>query len=711
MKMNVKKYSADRKTADFVWGIENFRGSVAMSKVPALSFRARISPGLILLLLIFSSLLLTTPCQMIALDFGRQMEQASGSWQAELRELDSVLKALEKFDHSQGEGPALALERLVFKLKDVPGLRPEVEIKLFEFFAGPVTADARMAVSKPLSWIAGSESVKALAPFLLDPEKIDAVRFVLERIPGEEADRALIEALEKAPAAVLPGIISSLGHRRVEAAVPEFEKILSKKPAAGVVSSILEALGNTGGQKAVEILSGYLKAGDENLRLKAADGLLRIAFRAIDQKNYSQAAAISGMLLDARLLPEGRMAAWKIKILAAGEKQNQELAAALKSRDESARKAALSLFPELVKKDEIGSFLPLLAGLPENLQIQAAAVLSQYPVSEAHEYLRTLAEKSASPEVRTEALLSLGKAGNDSAVEFLARKSASARGKEKAAARESLVRLADRAVDKKILELLAQQPDQALRNELLLAACERNIVESRRYFLLEAANPASNVSLVSRGLKAFGDISLAEKLLPVAFKVEDENFREELAGILAAWARQSARPEARSAYFRNLLGKEPDVRNQALLISIIGKIGERNSLPLLRQYLDNRNPELREAALRAIADWPEVEARDDLLKIAKTSPGLKEKVLAIRGLVRLTAAEKYRLPQAVVESLKEIYSLCPRAEEKKLVLSVFPDFPCREGLAFCESLSADPEVGAEARAAAEKISRQLNRSR
>ncbi len=711
MKMNVKKYIADRKTADFIRGIENLRGSVAMSKVPALSFRKRISPGLILLVLIFSSLLLATSCRMLALDFGDEAGPISGSLQAELRELDTVLQALEKFDHSQGESPALALERLVFRIKDEPGARGEVEKKLLEFFAGPVTGDARMAVSKPLSWIAGSESVKALAPFLTDPEKTDAARYVLERIPGEEASRALIEALDKAPAAVIPGIISSLGHRRVEGAVPEFEKILSKRPAAGVVSSILEALGNTGEKKAVEILLGYLKTDDENLRLKAADGLLRIASREVDQKNYSQAAAISGRLLEARSLPEGRMAAWKIRIMAAGEKQNQELAAALKSRDESARIAALSLFPELVKRDEIGSFLPLLAGWPENLQVQAAAILAHYPLPEAREYLRNLAEKSVSPEVRAEAFLSLGKTGDSSTAEFLARKAASARGKEKAAARESLAVLEGRAVDKKILELLAQQPEQALRNELLLAACERNIVESRRYFLLEAANPAADVSLVSRGLKAFGDISLAEELLPVAFRVEDENFREELAGIMAEWARQSARPEARAAYFRNLLGREPEAKNQALLVSIIGKIGERNSLPLLRQYLENRNQELREAALRAIADWTEAEARDDLLRIAKTSTGLKEKVLAIRGLVRLTAAERYRLPQAVVETLREIYAFSPRAEEKKLVLSVFPDFPCREGLVFCESLSADPEVGAEARLAAEKISRQLNRTR
>jgi len=130
-------------------------------------------------------------------------------------------------------------------------------------FAGPVTRDGLIAVSKPLSWIAGSESATALAPYLLDSEKSDPARYVLERIPGFEADRALIEALEKAPAEVLPGILSSLGHRKAEVAVPELKKILGKKTSAEIVSNIIEALGNIGGSEAADILFQRLKAGDE----------------------------------------------------------------------------------------------------------------------------------------------------------------------------------------------------------------------------------------------------------------------------------------------------------------------------------------------------------------------------------------------------------------------------------------------------------------
>lgn len=677
-------------------------------RFPFQSFRINspiLSQLLIALMFMTISLLISSPTRVLAVNLSGSAQSAAD----DMTKLDLVLTELRQFDHSQGEAPALELERIIYYLKDNPTLRTEAEKKMIQFFGGQASRDGLIAVSKPLSWIAGLESVKALAPYLLDPEKSDPARYVLERIPGKEADRALIDALEKAPTELLPGIISSLGQRRARTAVLPLGKLLQKNPTPPIISAALEAMGNIGGEESIAVLSKYLKASNEVLRVRAVDSLLRIASRNVTDKNFNQAQAISEILLRAKLTQEEKMAAWRVKILSAKDGGKIQLREALKNNDDSARQAALLLIPRFVSAEEIATYLPLLSGGSENFQIQAAAVLANYPVSAVREFLVDLATKAPSAEVRIEALVSLGKIGDSSVVDFLVQKAASARGREKEAARESLVALRGNSVDAKILELLKASPSPDVRHELLLAACERNIGESREYFLKEAANPSADMALVSRGLRAFGDISQAEELLAVAFKSEDETFREELAGIMAAWAKASARPDARSVYFRNFLGKETDPARQALLITIIGKIGERNSLPLLRSYMKSQDSLIREAAIRAMADWPEVEARDDLLQIARTSSDLKEKVLAIRGLVRLMASERYRQPEAVVESLKMIYAFCPRAEEKKLVLSAFPDFACKPALDFCQSLVNDPEVGSEANTASEKISARLKR--
>ena len=636
-----------------------------------------------------------------------ESRQNTSAARTELAELDRLLKSLETFDHSQGEGPSLQLERLIFKIKDDPGLKLQAEQKLLEFFKKPVSRDGRIAVSKPLSWIAGSESVKVLSAFLTEPEASDPARYVLERIPGEEADRALLEALEKSSPEFLSGIIGSLGRRRVEAAVPYFEKLLKKGPSPAVTAGILEALGNLNRAEATNLLKNYIQSPDEKIRLAAVDSMVRIAQRQIKENRLEEAGKISGLLLGVKLEPAQKVAAFRLKILTAGPEAKSLLISALKGKDEPLQAAAIGLIAEFFKQDDLSSLLGTFNYILPPRQIQFISALSSYPEPQVREFLKKVISSQKDELVRIAALRTLGRVGDTTTVEFLAERAAQAKAPEKTAARESLVFLPERAVDQKILELLAASTSQEVKNELLFSACERNMVAARDFFLAEASNPAADRALVSRGLRAFGNLSLADKILEVAFSTQDETYREELVNILAIWAQNSARPDSKSAFFTQLLAKENDPEKVSVLVQVIGKIGERSSLPLIRKYLSDSPPPVEEAAVKALSDWPEVEALDDFLALARKTSDLKENVLAIRGLVRLTASQTYRQPEGATAFLKEIYSLSRRAEEKKLVLSTLPNFPCASGLEFCESLSNDPEVGQEARTAAEKIKQKL----
>lgn len=636
-----------------------------------------------------------------------ESRQNTSAARTELAELDRLLKSLETFDHSQGEGPSLQLERLIFKIKDDLGLKLQAEQKLLEFFKKPVSRDGRIAVSKPLSWIAGSESVKVLSAFLTDPEASDPARYVLERIPGEEADRALLEALEKSSPEFLSGIIGSLGRRRVEAAVPYFEKLLKKGPSPAATAGILEALGNLNRAEATNLLKNYIQSPDEKIRLAAVDSMVRIAQRQIKENRLEEAGKISGLLLGVKLEPAQKVAAFRLKILTAGPEAKSLLISVLKGKDEPLQAAAIGLIAEFFKQDELSSLLSTFNYILPPRQIQFISALSSYPEPQVREFLMKVISSQKDESVRIAALRTLGRVGDATTVEFLAERAAQAKAPEKTAARESLVFLPEKAVDQKILELLAASTSQEVKNELLFSACERNMVAARDFFLAEASNPAADRALVSRGLRAFGNLSLADKILEVAFSTQDETYREELVNILAIWAQNSARPDSKSAFFTQLLAKENDPEKVSVLVQVIGKIGERSSLPLIRKYLSDSPPPVKEAAVKALSDWPEVEALDDLLALARKTSDLKENVLAIRGLVRLTASQTYRQPEGATAFLKEIYSLSRRAEEKKLVLSTLPNFPCASGLEFCESLSNDPEVGQEARTAAEKIKQKL----
>ncbi len=118
------------------------------------------------------------------------------------------------------------------------------------------------------------------------------------------------------------------------------------------------------------------------------------------------------------------------------------------------------------------------------------------------------------------------------------------------------------------------------------------------------------------------------------------------------------------------------------------------------------DPALREEALRMICDWPTPEALPDVQELAKESPELKLKILALRACLRLiplqdtTAARK-------LAALKEAISLVERPEERKLALAALAETPNPGAARIIESSLADPAVKAEAETALVRAGRLL----
>ena len=111
--------------------------------------------------------------------------------------------------------------------------------------------------------------------------------------------------------------------------------------------------------------------------------------------------------------------------------------------------------------------------------------------------------------------------------------------------------------------------------------------------------------------------------------------------------------------------------------------------------------------MRALADWPTIAARDDVLDIARTSIVLNHRILSIRAYIRMIGLEPNRSPEGAAADLLKVLSVSTRPEEKKLVLGLLGRFPCVTSLKTAESLLADPTVAAEAKLAADRIRKAL----
>jgi hypothetical protein len=112
---------------------------------------------------------------------------------------------------------------------------------------------------------------------------------------------------------------------------------------------------------------------------------------------------------------------------------------------------------------------------------------------------------------------------------------------------------------------------------------------------------------------------------------------------------------------------------------VLGKIGDDSGLPELRKALKDDEVKVKEAAVRALSNWPNTKALSDIQSVARSSSIKLHRLLALRGYVRLIGLETMRPSSEILPMYKEAMELAPDETEKKMVLS---------GVSNTQSLSA-----------------------
>jgi len=542
---------------------------------------------------------------------------------------------------------------------------------------------------------------------LVRSETSDMARYALENIPGDEAEGALLSALETVGGEMKIGVISSLGARASAAAVPALSRIASDTESGPAAHAAVEALGTIGGTGAEAVLLDILENGAETLKTAAAAGLLNCADRLMGEERPIEASSIFETVFSAGISPSIRRAAFRGKVAAAGKDAPGLILDALASRDSELQIGAAALVPSVFDASSIGSVLPYLEKLPEAGRIILVSALADFPNPEVLAAVRRVTGDT-SVDVRIAALRTLESVGDASTVAFLAGRAAVTRGAEQAAARESLWRIRGEGAEEAVLSLLEQTRDDKVLGELIQAAGERRIIGVKDSLMRHAATASPSVRLqAARALRTLASPADMDDLLDLMLFNDDPLAREELLATISAVTQIMPRPAMRSAPVRLLLEKEEDGVRRGLLLKLLARIGDDASLPVVRKALVDPDPAAAEAAARTLIDWPTVTARDDVLEIARTSPGLTLRVLAMRAFVRLVGLERHRAPRGSVADLTKALTLCERPEEKMLILGALPAFASPEALVLAASLLGDDSVGAEALAAVDRIRDRL----
>jgi len=622
--------------------------------------------------------------------------------------LKNILEKVSSYDYGEDEEILSQLRDYVRSHRHPTESRKQCEKQLAEFLGSNATLAAKMTVCRHLREIGTSLSVPVLESMLLKEETSDMARYALEQIPGTSADRALIQGLSQSNKKVKIGIISSLGQRNAPESVPVLEKLLSDTDSSTAASAAV-ALGNIATPEASIVLSNAIGKTSGELQSQIASSLLKCAEQYLAHGDRKMAVKLTNKILSAQLPLPIHQAAVKGKIAASGNEARKMIIDILRGKEQQFYPSAISMVPVFFEGAAIQSVCETLPGLPENSQVQLLEVLSHY---QEKGILGSVVKATKSEEkmVRIAALKALESVGDSSIVELLARHAAGTQGEEQRTARNSLWGLHGEGVDQTILLGLIKLTDPGIQEELLIGVGERRIFDGINFLFSRARSSRPGIRLTAiKALKEVAAPSDLSRLLQLLINAPGEREQTELENTIAGVCRKRPNPIGRANAAMALLPEVKDVKKRAVLLKVLGKIGDDSSLSLVRKALADDNPEIRDAAVRALSDWPTLSPKEDLVRIVQTSQEQVHQVLALRAYIRMIEMEPYRSPESAVLSLKEALAWTQRPEEKKLILGILPGFACPNALELAESLLKEKGVEEEAKEAVRQIQRRLKR--
>ena len=624
--------------------------------------------------------------------------------------LDALLADFAAWDGGIKSEARWALRDYVLAHRDDAAGREACEAALVRYLSGKATGPAKMEAARHLRVIAGATAVAPLSTLLGNPRTADYAIYALQQVPGDAADQALLRALSvrKTPLPIRTALVASLGQRRSAAAVPALAALAADRdlgPAAVI------SLGRIGDAPAREALAAAWPKAAAPVKGVLASALLSAAGQAVGANDAAAALRLYDLVAaDASLPASIRRGALIGRIDASGSSRASVLVDMLANGDDLARGAAMARLREVVPADGLGPVCAALPRLPDGFKVQLLAALAEYPAERVRPTVLEAA-RAGQGAVRVAALKALGAVGTAADVAFLADAAATARGDEQAAARAALSSL--KGADAAIVAALEARPAARVEAELLLAIGERRIFVAKPAVAsrVASAGPPLLLREALRTLRAIGTPSDIPVVLDALLASSRDDLVADAELTVNALAAKMGAVNRRAMPIRMRLRTEKDPASRARLLAVLQLTGDGSALADLRTALRDPNPEVADAAARALTAWPTASAYDDVRQMATGAADETHRLLAIQALVRLLTLDTSRQPAAAVADLCTVGGMATRPEERRLVLGALAQFPSPEALEAARGFLGDASVKSEAQAAVDSITQQMERPR
>ncbi|MCF7708199.1 MAG: hypothetical protein K9N52_04795 [Verrucomicrobia bacterium] len=615
-------------------------------------------------------------------------------------EIEELVPRLSDKDVSARYEPQMAVQEIVLNAAR-PGAEAE-RAKVAGILAAKVVDDsipmpARVWLVRQLQYIGAGEAVDALAELLKsDSDRLrECARRALEKNPSAAAAKTLRAALKKGgERRWVIGLVNSLSELEDAKAVPLISERLQDPE---LLNEAAQALGKIATDEAINAL---WKSYDPE-EVIVANALIEAGNVRLSRGDDKAASDVFGRILKTSKCVQVRSAALDGLSRSNPPSTLEFLPDALQSDAGELQRTAVDVTFHVYGRRFSREYAPKLSGLPADTRVLVMEYLDRRAEQAVIEQI-----DSENAEVRETAMETLGRIGSGKAVVALLESAAA--GPSKDAARRALSRIYGRGVNL-TLRAKALEAEPTVQAAAVTALADRNDKAALGLLFRVAKNPAADDAVKDAVFSALGRLGDERRFTALADLAVETGEQ----GAFEAVKRVAARVENKKQITENIVAimQDADAKGVAELLDVLRIVGGTDALAAVAEKTSSENADIREAAVRSLADWTTFDAVDPLLEVAsKDDVSAAFNALAIRGLVKLVKSNADVEVTRRASVIKDAFDAARRVEERRLVVSAMAVVPTHETAGLLTSLLDEEALKEDAAVAAINVAKSLKDS-
>ncbi len=516
---------------------------------------------------------------------------------------------------------------------------------------------------------ADDTAIEALSHYLNDPYLSEKAARALARIGTEPAGRVLLNGLADATGATAVQLINALGFMAYRPSESEIITYASL-PDTAMRRTVFYALSQLGGNVSGVVLRKAARdAAYAYEPTQATSAYLNYAHRLQAQGDAATAAKIaSEVFKGAERTGQTHIRGAALALLTTihPDKQKKTLIRAAKDEDMVYRNRALRVLAPHLNDRDVAQLVRGFSGLDEGVQVDLLQFLGKQQQQSVLPEVK-YALRSASPAVRIAAINAFYQLDAGNAVPELMRLLPTSEGEVSQSIREVLLTADNKQLPQLLMDALAASPSPATTVAILELLAHRGVGEAMPAVVarIQGDAPAEVKAAAFNALPQLARPVDLKILLQLLSHATGEEVMPVQQAITIAVNRSESKAELTGQVISAL--HAADAPQQAVFFPVLSGIGGDKPLAVVLDNIENTNPELRNAAVLALAAWTTVEALPHLVDLSRRITDAGELDAVVKGLVRLVSISDAPASQKVL-LLRDAFEVAQTDEQKEGIL-------------------------------------------